>query len=123
MHFQDKNQIHRLHIETNCGRYRSWKCIQCSPAFLTEDAYAAHMESEHKFTFKTEDELVVPEVEVLLTEEANSVPIVNFADPLHLMLENDKPFILDAENSRIIVMDERKHDMGECLAEESVNEK
>lgn len=90
---------------------------------MTEDAYTAHMKNEHKSTIETEDDLVVPGVAVLLTEEANSVAIVNFADPLHLKLENEKRFIAGAENSQVIFMDEDKHGLNERPAEETMNEK
>lgn len=85
--------IRRLHNETDCGRHRTWNCIQCSPDLLTEDALVAHLESQHKSTFEEEVALVAPKVE---TEDRNVSPMT-VPDPLYVAVEDGMNAIEDAQ--------------------------
>lgn len=84
---------------------------------LTEDAYSAHMEIQHNCVFEQE-----PKVEVNVTVE-NVMPNINIVDPLHLVLKDEIPFFVDAQQSQIILMDEEKDNLQELLAGETSSEK
>lgn len=101
--------IHRLHNETNCGKHRSWSCIQCN--LLTEDAFKAHMEIQHKFESDDDDAFVIPKLEISLNVIENVGPTENTVkvntncvggnnfDPL-LLLVKGEPY-LGAESQNV----------------------
>lgn len=96
--YSRQNQFHRLHVETDCGRYRRWNCLQCSPDLLTESAYKEHMQIQHNFVFEDDDTLIVPKVENVLPEDENATLTGNF----------DEVIIEDPLNS--VVKYEEEHD-------------
>lgn len=102
--------LRRLHIETNCGRHRTWNCIQCSPNLLTKDALAAHIELQHPSNCDEDDTFVVPKVEVTLIEDENMSSSANFVDPLDVVLKDGNSIFVDAQHSRNISMDEDKEE-------------
>lgn len=106
-----KYHFHRLHTETDCGRHRSWSCIQCN--LLTADAYKEHMKIQHKFVFEEEVAFVLPKIEIESPEDenvssmefgANAINIdATDGDPLHLVMKEEDCIVADKEISSKLV--------------------
>lgn len=103
--FIQRRIFHRLHIETNCGRHRSWSCIQCN--LLTADGYNEHMETQHKLAVKEEDTIVVTKIEDTLNESEtissieNVIEAVSIYDPLHMELKEENHVYQDTGNGAL----------------------
>lgn len=119
MHFR------RLHMETKCGKHRSWHCLQCN--LLTEQAYKQHMDTQHN-----EDVVITTKVEDTSHDNETIRPMENvpkadviFAsvdDPLLLELKEEVRTHEDSENTQN-TMDESMDEVNESSEEDSSSEK
>lgn len=127
-------RICRLHIETDCGRHRSWNCSRCGPNLLTADAYKVHMETQHASVMEAEDAFIITKIEDTSNETETINPIKNVAeadvssfssldDPLLFKLKEENCFDEDIGNSMSIESEEDSDDVSEFTAEENSNEK
>lgn len=86
---------------------------------MSEDAYSAHMESQHTFPLEEENTFVEPKVEITLTEDENvsqkdigfktDIIAVKTDDPLHIVLMEEESCAADAGITTTIMQDDEEY--------------
>lgn len=86
---------------------------------MSEDAYSAHMESQHTFPLEEENTFVEPKVEITLTEDENvsqneisskaDIISAKTEDPLQIVLKEEESSVADIEITPIIMDNDEEY--------------